>query len=141
MAEAPNMPDPTETGPQAHRLELLLSRILRGGVLASTLIVLAGLLLTFFHHPGYVSDTESAATVIREMAFPHSVPAVLAGLLQGQGRAVIVLGLFLLIATPVARVAMSVLIFLWQRDRPFVVFTIIVLTLLVASFFIGRAGG
>jgi uncharacterized membrane protein len=50
-------------------------------------------------------------------------------------------GLLLLIATPVLRVAVSVLAFVYQRDRTFVIITSVVLTLLLASFVLGKAGG
>jgi uncharacterized membrane protein len=47
--------------------------------------------------------------------------------------AVVQLGLLLLIATPVARVAFSLVAFILQRDRVYVVVTMIVLGLLVFS--------
>jgi uncharacterized membrane protein len=46
---------------------------------------------------------------------------------------VIQLGLLLLIATPVARVAMSLVAFILQRDRVYVVVTLIVLAVLIFS--------
>ena len=48
-------------------------------------------------------------------------------------RRMIQLGLVLLIATPVARVAFSVVAFLLQRDRTYVVITLIVLAVLLFS--------
>jgi uncharacterized membrane protein len=48
-------------------------------------------------------------------------------------RGIIQLGLLLLIATPVARVAFSVLAFAWQRDRTYVIVTLIVLVILLYS--------
>jgi uncharacterized membrane protein len=48
-------------------------------------------------------------------------------------RGIIQLGLLLLIATPVARVTFSVLAFAWQRDRTFVIVTLIVLVILLYS--------
>lgn len=53
----------------------------------------------------------------------------------------IIIGLFVLIATPVVRVGVSVVLFLHQRDRKFVLITLLVLVLLLASFLLGRAGG
>jgi len=51
------------------------------------------------------------------------------------------LGLLLLIATPIARVAFSVVAFLVERDRVYVLITIIVLALLVLSLLIGGSEG
>ena len=50
-------------------------------------------------------------------------------------------GLILLIATPVARVAVSVLVFVVERDGAFVLITLFVLILLLLSFLLGKAGG
>ena len=50
-----------------------------------------------------------------------------------QGRGIIQLGLLLLIATPVARVAFSIFGFWKERDTMYVVFTAIVLVILLSS--------
>jgi len=50
-----------------------------------------------------------------------------------QGRAIIQLGLVLLIATPVARVAFSIFGFFEERDMMYVVFTGMVLVILLCS--------
>jgi uncharacterized membrane protein len=47
------------------------------------------------------------------------------------------LGLLILIATPIARVAFSVVAFLYQRDWMYVAVTLMVLGLLVYSLFGG----
>jgi uncharacterized membrane protein len=52
-------------------------------------------------------------------------------------RRMIGLGLVLLIATPVARVAFSVVAFLLQRDRAYVAITLIVLAVLLFSLMCG----
>jgi uncharacterized membrane protein len=62
-----------------------------------------------------------------------SVAGVVRGVRALDPRAVIQLGLLLLIATPVARVAFSLVAFLRQRDRTYVVITSIVLLLLLYS--------
>ena len=54
--------------------------------------------------------------------------------------AVIVAGLVLLIATPVIRVAVSLVAFTRERDRTFVAITATVLFLLLLSFLLGKAG-
>ena len=56
---------------------------------------------------------------------------------QGLGRGLIQLGVLLLIATPVARVAFSVYVFARQRDRLYIVVTLAVLVLLLLSLFAG----
>jgi len=50
-----------------------------------------------------------------------------------RGRGLVQLGLLVLIATPIARVAFSFFAFLWQRDWTYVLVTVIVLGLLTYS--------
>ena len=136
---SPPMTPPSSV--HVHVIELLLSRLLRIGVVTSSITILTGIILIFFHHPSYFTNAAPIGAVIRDMAFPHTLSAVVAGLRAGEGRSIIVLGLFLLIATPVTRVALSILIFLHERDRPFVLITTVVLVLLLISFVLGHAGG
>jgi len=127
---------------RVRRVELAISNLLRIGVGTSLLIVLVGTVVTFVHHPHYLSSRRDLVRLTTPGAeFPHSVPSVIRGVEHSQGRALVMTGLLLLIATPVLRVAVSVLAFVYQRDRTFVVITSVVLTLLLASFVLGKAGG
>lgn len=68
----------------------------------------------------------------------RSIRGILEGALSLRGRAIIQLGLLILIATPVARVAFSVYGFARQRDRTYVAITLVVLALLLFSLAGGR---
>ena len=126
---------------RVRKVELTISALLRLGVLTSLLVVLAGTVVTFVHHPRYLTSHRDLPPLTRPGAeFPHSVPTVVHGLQHGQGRAIVMVGLLLLIATPVVRVAVSVLAFVYQRDRVFVTITTVVLALLLTSFVLGRGG-
>ena len=57
----------------------------------------------------------------------------MAAVLSGSRRGIIQLGLLLLVATPIIRVVISLLIFLRQREFTYVVITLIVLTALIYS--------
>jgi uncharacterized membrane protein len=132
----------TDEDERVRKVELVISALLRIGVVTSLLIVLAGTVVTFVHHPHYLSSRPDLLRLTRPGAeFPHSVPSVINGLEHSQGRAVVMAGLLLLIATPVLRVAVSILAFVYQRDRAFVAITSIVLALLLTSFVLGRGGG
>ncbi len=127
---------------RARNVELVTSRLLRLGVVSSLVIVVLGMLLTFSQHHSYLSSPNTLPGLTEKGAkFPHTLPAVLRGVLAGRGDAVVMFGLFLLIATPVLRVAGLILAFVYQRDRLFVAITSVVLTLLLVSFVLGRAGG
>jgi uncharacterized membrane protein len=122
-------------------VDLAISRLLRGGVVISISVVIAGLILTFVHHPAYLSSKLALGelTAVAE-SFPHSLAGVWQELTQMRGQALVALGLLLLIATPVARVGLSIIIFAIEKDRLYVGITVTVLLLLFASFVLGAAG-
>jgi len=124
----------------ARRVELVISTLLRVGVAVSLTVVVVGTILSFVHHPEYVSEAGALAHLTQPgAAFPHTLAQVWAGLREGRGQAVVVVGVLLLIATPVLRVAASIVGFIYQRDRTYVVITSVVLALLLLSFWLGRA--
>lgn len=128
------LPDPRAA--QVARVEAILSFVLRAGVISSLVIVTVGLVVLFFHVPALLTGDFHDA--LKTMDFPHTITAVIAGLVHFQGRSIIIFGLIVLLATPILRVAISVLIFFHQRDWPFVFITLLVLTLLLISLFSGH---
>jgi uncharacterized membrane protein len=70
---------------------------------------------------------------VGEPADLRNVSGIVRDALALRGRGLIQLGLLLLIATPVARVAFSVVAFAMQRDRLYVVVALIVLAVLMYS--------
>src|SRR5437660_2790881 len=108
----------------------IIGWVLQGGVILSAIIIALGLLLLPFS-PGGLS-------LQRLLNFPQTLSQVGQGLLILRPQAVIALGLLLLIATPVLRVAVSIITFLFERDRKYIVVTFIVLAILLFSiFFLG----
>jgi uncharacterized membrane protein len=127
---------------RVRRVELVISRLLRIGVVTSLLIVTWGTVISFVRHPDYTSVPSELQRLTRPgAAFPHTLGDVWRGLKQGRGQAIVTAGLLLLIATPVLRVAVSILGFVYERDRTFVAITATVLMLLLLSFLLGKAGG
>jgi len=128
--------------PRVHRVELLLSVLLRVGVVVSLLVVVLGTALSFAHHSAHRSDTAELTRLTDiHAAFPHTLAEMWDGVLAGHGQAIVVAGLLLLIATPVMRVAVSILAFAVQRDWMFTMITFLVLVLLLLSFFLGKVEG
>ena len=113
--------------------ELIISNVLRGGVLLSGGVILLGVILFYI---GWLRGGSAA----QEAAFPHSLGAVGHGLARGDPLAIIALGLLLLLATPVLRVAVSVVTFALERDWRYTAITLLVLAILVLSFFLGKGG-
>ncbi|MGZ4777988.1 MAG: DUF1634 domain-containing protein [Thermoanaerobaculia bacterium] len=123
-------------------VDLAISRLLRTGVLLSIFIIATGLAVTFVHHPDYFSSRPALGTLTNvDDQFPRTIRAVVRGVLDGRGQAIASLGLLLLIATPVARVALSIAIFAVEHDRLYVMITTLVLLLLILSFVLGSASG
>ena len=127
---------------KARQVEILISNLLRIGVITSLSIVALGTFLSFAHHPDYVSSSGELARHINHKAnYPHTPSEVFSELRRFRGRAVVALGLLLLVATPVMRVAVSVFAFIYERDLKFVFITATVLALLLLSFVLGKAIG
>lgn len=126
--------------------ELLLSHLLRAGVLISAAVILLGLTMLFAPGPqtGYFNQGLSGLIGYPPQAggapVDRSLTEVLAGLQVGEPDAVISLGLLLLIATPIVRVAASVLLFLAQRDYRYVAITLFVLIVLLIALRGGVVG-
>ena len=138
----PNPPKPGPSPELVRKVELLISNLLRIGVIASLLVVVAGLLLSFIHHPAYLHSAAELTQVISPSRTPwHTLAGLIEGLQHFRGEAIIMAGLLLLIATPVMRVAVSIVAFFIERDWIFVIVTSFVLAMLILSFFLGKAEG
>lgn len=114
------------------QMSTVIGGILQGGVLLSSAVIILGLILLPFRPGGLTPQ--------RVETFPHTFGQLWPELTAFHPQAIIVLGLLLLIATPVVRVAASVVAFWLERDRRFVIITLIVLGILIASFFLGKGG-
>ncbi len=118
--------DPDE---QVIRTEILLGKTLRIGVLGAAAALIAGTLLFLLRERHDISFDEALG---RHQTITALTPRALwHGLQAGSARSVIMLGVLLLILTPIVRVATTVLLFLRQRDWIFVACAGFVLTILV----------
>jgi uncharacterized membrane protein len=134
-----NYPLPADRDLHMRRLELLISRLLRVGVIASVTLIVVGTIITFVQHPDYLSSSVVLDSAVGPGAtFPHEFDALLASTYQMRGEAIVTLGLLVLMATPVMRVAVSVVAFLQHRDRTYALITAAVLCLLLLSLVLGR---
>ncbi|HXP45582.1 MAG TPA: DUF1634 domain-containing protein [Candidatus Acidoferrales bacterium] len=112
------------------RIENILGNLLRAGVLLSALVVLIGGVIYLLRHGHSPMDLH----VFRgEPADLRGVRGIMRDTVALRGRGIIQLGLLLLIATPVARVAFSIFGFAEERDLTYVVFTLIVFSILLYS--------
>ncbi len=120
--------------------ELLISALLRHGVLVSLTLVFTGTAISFFHHPEYFHATDALERLTAPPSGPNRLKDVLIGVMEIRGQAVVMVGLLVLMLIPVLRVALSLYVFRLQRDRTYVRLTAVVLALLVVGFAVGGAG-
>jgi uncharacterized membrane protein len=106
-------------------MEVILGNLLRAGVLLSAAVVLSGACIYLSHHAHEPADYRIFRGEPSEF---RTIPGVIQSVINGRGRGLIQLGLLLLIATPIARVAFAI-----ERDRMYVAFTLIVLAILLYS--------
>lgn len=106
-------------------LDHLIQPVLAGGVALSSLVMVIGLLLG----------------VIRRLPIPDNLPPfgeIIPLVLSLQPSGWLALGLLLLIATPILRVAGSVIAFLIERDWRYAFITFIVFLIVLSSILLGR---
>lgn len=115
-------------------VEELIGNLLQAGVILASAVVVIGGSIYLFHHG---LSAPQYHVFMGEPTDLRSLKGIVRDALSLQGRGIIQLGLLLLIATPVARVAFSVGAFSLQRDRMYVVVTLIVLAILLSSLIIG----
>jgi uncharacterized membrane protein len=125
------MAPPARSDPEEEqRIELALAMLLRAGVIVAAALVLIGGVLYLIRegrlHPDYGRFTGEPGNMQHPMS-------VLAAALALQPLGLIQLGVMVLLATPVVRVAFSLLAFARERDRTYVAMTAVVLLVLVLS--------
>ena len=120
-----------EQGPAAHAyvmepVERVIHGILLGGIAVSVALMAAGLVLGVARGAGLPRGVVPLAELPRALAALR--PA-----------AYLSLGLIVLIATPFVRVAGSLVVFVRERDRRYVLVTAIVLLIMCLGVVLGKA--
>jgi uncharacterized membrane protein len=115
---------PEEENLPAH-LRGIVTRVLRAGVGLTVLLLLSGLALFFAVGPGSVIPARVGLS------------GLLRGLATADASAYLYLGIVVLLATPLVRVALSAGLFARSGDRSFSGITLLVLALLSLSVLVG----
>jgi uncharacterized membrane protein len=110
----------------------MLGDLLRAGVVLAAGVVAVGAVWYLLRH-GH--EAPAYATFRGEPADLRTIPGVFADAAGLHGRGIIQVGLLLLIATPIVRVAFSAYAFARLRDGRYVIITLMVLALLLFSVF------
>lgn len=121
-------------------VEQYIGKLLRYGVILSSIItVFGGIIYLFQHH----TKTADYAPVPSGQPFPgvaeylRELNTIIPGVLNFDGAAIIQLGVIVLIATPIIRVAFSAISFLIERDYLYVGITLLVLAIILANMILG----
>jgi len=112
------------------RLENIIGNLLRVGVLIAAAVVLLGGIL---YLAGHSTDRVSYQHFSAAGDTVQSISGVFRSATHFDSEGLIQLGLLLLIATPVARVALAVVGFALEKDRLYAMVSLIVLAILVFS--------
>ena len=114
------------------KVEIIIGTLLRTGVTVAAVVVLIGAGVYLWRHGFEVIQYNRFSGEPEDL---KTLSGILHGAVGMSGRAIIQLGLLLLIATPVARVAFSAVAFAIERDILYVWVTLIVLGVLLYSLF------
>ena len=118
-----------------HRIEQTIGRLLQIGVLVAAVVVATGGIAFLTQYGRTTADFHSFRLEPSEL---HTLTGIMRGARSLDSRAVVQLGLVLLIATPVMRVALTLIAFIKRRDWLYVAITALVFTLLVFGLVWGR---
>lgn len=114
------------------RIENIIAQLLRAGVLLAAFVVIGGAVPYLAFHPRARVTYRVFHDEAPDLKTVHGIVGLA---FSGNVQAVIQLGLLLLIATPIVRVAFSVFAFAFEKDYMYVGFTLIVLAVLLYSLF------
>jgi len=118
-------------------MDYVIGLALRIGVIVSIALVLIGVALLVVEGKG-LGYSDYSIMSIRSNVNTTVIPPIMAlrGLSQADGLSFIILGLMVLIATPVLRVALGIASFAMERDWLYVAITIVVFINLMLAIFV-----
>jgi uncharacterized membrane protein len=113
-------------------LQSFIGNLLRLGVVIAMAIVVAGLILFLFQ---YGREMTAYGTFDEKQIFHFS--EFYHDLKQGDSKAIMQLGVMVLIATPIARVLFTMIGFWLEKDRMYTIIALIVLCIIAFSLMFG----
>jgi len=113
-------------------MELIISRLMRYGIVLASLIVIIGC-ITFLVKHG--AEKPHYSQFVGQPEQFKNVSGIVSSLTSMNGLGLIAFGLLVLIGIPVMRVAFSIISFMVEKDKTYVIITCIVFALLLFSLF------
>jgi uncharacterized membrane protein len=112
-------------------IEVIIGKLLRYGVVTASTIVLLGGVWFLVQHGG--QPMPSYHHFVGEAAGFTTFKGIIAGAFNLQARAIIQLGVMVLIATPILRIIFSLIGFTLEKDKLYIVITLVVLCVILFS--------
>ncbi len=118
-------------------IQLLIGRVLRMGMFLSMSVVFFGGIIYLYRHGHSIADYSEFKSISPFLL--HAVSLV-RGVYALRGQAIIQFGIILLIATPIVRVAFSVVGFIMEKDYMYTCISLMVLCIIFISMVSGHTG-
>ncbi len=134
MSELVNGSKKTKTKLTDLDIERMVSLLLRVGVFIAGAVVLAGGIYFLLRHG---NEPVNYRSFVGQPSIDRHAGEIVKGALSGRARSIVQLGILLLIATPIARVALALGGFTLERDKKYIAITAIVLAVLLYSLISG----
>lgn len=115
-----------KTYSQKNDIETKISIIMRVGVFASVLFMVLGFVLLLVNYEDNFAGIENI-----------SFQAIFDGIIAFNPYSIMLLGIFVLLLTPVIRVISTIVLFIKEHNKLYALITIVVLAILILSFLIG----
>jgi len=116
-----------------HTMETIIGNLLRTGVIASAAAVFTGGIMYLAARGGATANYKVFKNIDPALS---NIKGIFAGAISMKPEGLIQLGLLLLIATPIARVAFSIFAFAKAKDRLYTIVTLLVFLVLMYSLFV-----
>ncbi|ATA77800.1 DUF1634 domain-containing protein [Capnocytophaga canimorsus] len=110
----------------------IIGNVLRIGVILSVVTVIMGLFLNFSEN-NFKQIAFQENDAINQNYFQHFYSL----LIQGESLGIVALGVLLMLATPILRLILSLLLFLKEKDFLYVGITLLVIGILIWSILLG----
>ncbi len=118
-------------------MQAVIGLVLRAGVIISMAIVILGAVIYLYRH----GDTVTDYSRFKGMPdFMRTLSGITEGVFDFRGRAIIQAGIIMLIATPILRVAFSMVSFALEKDYLYVGISSLVLLIILVSMLSGNVG-
>lgn len=118
-----------------HDIEVIVGTLLRYGVMTASVIVLMGGIYFLFQHGQ--APVPSYHHFVGESIGYTTFSGIVEGAMALQAKAIIQLGVMVLIATPILRILFSLIGFTLEKDKLYIGITLIVLCVILLSTFGG----